>query len=274
MRTSVSVALLSLGLLACKPPPEAPTELNELAGFVFERFMDDDPRDLALGMSNLDAWLQANLDATGEGSVREGYQVSDLDPALIEAVRPELEVQIEGSVAGSSVATVSAFDVEPVARALTVEEQELVFPDSYESHDRFFEAGEDCFISQDCDVLDTRNEVAADYGPLKVATHSRSQYRWIRYGEDDDQLALLNRTWLLDPAETTGTLGAIVEIKEQLYTGVILPTPDGGSVRLGTIWVAVRLIGDLNEAIALNAMVNAMKTDGDTLEVYLQGGEE
>ena len=272
MRASVFV-LFAVATTACQAPPEAPAELAELAGFMFERLDQDNTAEVSLGLENLEAWLQANLNATGDGSVREGYTVREFDPSLLEEVRPELTPVVTGAIAGSSVATESAFDVVTVARALTVEEQEIVFPESYVTHERDFPKGEDCFMSQGCDFLDTDNVVETNYfGLLTVDTHSRSQYRWVTYGENDDKIALLNRTWLVEPAETGGAFGDLVSIEEQMYFGVILPW-EGGSVRLGTIWVAIELLGDLNEGWALSQMVEAMKNDGDTLETYLQGAQ-
>lgn len=273
MRTSVSVALIAASLVGCKAPPEAPAELSDLAGFVFERFVDEETADLAAGLENLELWLADNLDREDDesGSVREGYTVNELDPALIAAVRPNRQPEVDEAVAGSSVATTSAFGVPPVAQALTLDEQEAVFPDSYNSHERTVLEGGDCFLTQACDFLDTDNVVEASYagGLLTVDTNSRSQYRWVEYG-DEGKLALLNRTWLVEEANTGGVAGVLVELKEQIYSGVILPWEDGGSVRLGTIWVAIRLVGDLNEGYALSQMVNSMKKDGETLEEYLQ----
>ena len=132
--------------------------------------------------------------------------------------------------------------------------------------------GEACFISRDCDLLDTDNVVSSRYaGVLNVDTNSRSQYRWIDYEgpEGDVRTALLNRTWLVAPAEVGAPFDTVIDLKEQIYAGVILPWGDGGSVRLGTVWLGLELLGDLNEAWALQQMVNSLRNDGETLEEYL-----
>ncbi len=251
--------VLLLSMTACKRPPEAPAELNELAGFLFERFMDEDTRDLELGVENLADWLRSNLEET-----EDGYSVDDLDEAVIKSVAPHREPNLE-RLGGAAVATVSTYDVRPIARALVVREQEEVFPDNYESHDRTFVTDPDCFMPHDCDFVDTKNRVEASYGGLiKTSTHSQAQYRWIPFGEDD--FAFLHRTWLIDPAEVNPDW---VKVHEQLYVGVTIPW-DAGALRLGTTWIAADVLdGLVSEGTALQLMIDSMQKEGENLDAFL-----
>ena len=216
----MNALIAAVALVGCKKPPEAPTELNELAGYVFEHFMDEDTGELAAGIDNMDTWIHSNVDATAEG-----YTVDNLDESVIDSVDPDREHDLD-SLGGASVAFISGFAVAPIAKTLVLQEQEVVFPKSYDVHDREFLTETSCFMSHECDFVDTDNEVEASYGGLgmsiKVTTHSRAQFRWIQYG-DPEKWALVHRTWLLDQAEVSMDG---VDVKEQLYVGVM---PQDGS---------------------------------------------
>ena len=47
--------------LACKPPPDAPTEMNELTSYLFVHMGDEDPEYLEAGMTNLQTWVESEL---------------------------------------------------------------------------------------------------------------------------------------------------------------------------------------------------------------------
>ncbi|MBX2797065.1 MAG: hypothetical protein KTR31_05340 [Myxococcales bacterium] len=274
MTRSLAVLVCSSFIIGCKAPPEAPSELNELAGFLFERFQDEDTADLELGITNLQAWLQDNIDSDEKDNVRDGYSVLELDEGVLESVEPDREHNLDG-LAGASVAVDSGFGVVPIGTALSVEEQETVFPDNYDSHNRTFDTDPDCFRDQSCDFLDTTNEVEASYTlGLKIATRSRAQYRWLTVGEEGNEMTvLLHRTWLMDKAEIRPPWD-VIKVNEQIYVGITMPW-DAGSVRLGTTWIAADIgSADVPDALALDAMINAMKTEGENLDVYLSGGSE
>lgn len=248
-------------LLGCRRPPEAPSELNELAGFVFEHFRDEDTLDLAFGIDNLDTWLHGHIDET-----LDGYTVDDLKESVIDSVMPEREHDLD-ELGGASVAYLSEHTVRPIADALLLAEQEAVFPKSYDSHDRDYLTDPDCFMPHECDFVDTDNRVEASY-PLgiHVSTHSQAQYRWVQYG-DPEKWAFLHRTWLVDPAEANVDW---VDIHEQLYVGVTVEWEQGSAVRLGTTWIAADILdGVVSEGTALQIMIDSMSGEGEDLDSYL-----
>lgn len=278
MRSSVLTTLLvGLALSACKPPPEAPEDFTEVGLFLFE-FFTDDADVLADGVRNMEAWLAANLDVEkttkDQETIRDGYTVRNFDIALLATVRDDIEPEAEGSVAGSAVATESTFGVDPIALALALDEQEEVFPQTIETHERTFLAGESCFADRSCELLDTDNLVLNNLGTppfdITVDSHSRSQYRWVQYGTSEDpKWAMLNRTWLQEEPTIGGTLGPVVAIHEQMYLRVVLPWADG-SLTVGNTWVDATLT-DLNEGFALRQMVKGMQSQGEALDKYLAG---
>ena len=62
--------------LACKAPPDAPTEMNELTSYLFMHMRDEDSEFLEAGMSNLQTWVENNWEP-----VQEGYRVQSLTTA-------------------------------------------------------------------------------------------------------------------------------------------------------------------------------------------------
>ena len=53
--------------LACKPPPDAPTEMNELTSYLFVHLGDEDSEYLEAGMANLQTWVNDNWNPLQEG---------------------------------------------------------------------------------------------------------------------------------------------------------------------------------------------------------------
>jgi len=265
------LVLLALG--ACNRPPEAPAELSELAGFLFEHFPDDDPAPLQGGVANLDAWLRDHIEDTTD----DGYEVTDLREEVLDSVNPGQDHHMD-DLAGASVGFVSDFGVDALARALVLDEQEDVFPQSYETHDRTFLSDPDCFMPHDCDFVETDNVTLATYaGLIKVATHSDAEFRWVRWEREEgagESWALLHRTWLLDEADVTPA--GLVRVFEQLYVGVTIDwdgddgddDPDE-AVRLGTTWISAQIIGPFTEGSALGLIVNSMKGEGEKLDEWI-----
>jgi hypothetical protein len=266
--------LVLVALAACNRPPEAPEELSDLAGFLFEHFADEDPTPLQDGVANLDAWLGRNIeDTTGDG-----YEVTNLREEVLESVNPGQDHHME-DLAGASVGYVSQFDVEPLAEALLLDEQEDVFPQSYETHDRTFLDDPGCFMSRDCDFVGTDNVTLATYaGLIKVSTHSQAEYRWIEWEPDDGEgapsWAFLQRAWLVDEADVTPE--GLVRVFEQLYVGVTLQwdgedddSAEDEAVRLGTTWISAQILGPFTEGSALGLIVNSMKGEGETLDEWI-----
>ena len=82
--TSLSLTLA----VGCKPPPQAPQELEELCAYLFHHMADEPDEDGAMlefeaGITNLDAWLNKgnNLENT-----LEGYQITALDSEAVDAL--------------------------------------------------------------------------------------------------------------------------------------------------------------------------------------------
>lgn len=259
------IGALALSVGCKKRPPEAPTELSELAGYLFAHFDDEDTEGLKSGVENLALWLDDHYAET-----LEGYEVKNLSEEVVDAL-PQGGGENLDKLAGASVGYQSTHAVKPIARALVLEDQDKVFPDSYDAHDREFLTDKSCFMPRECDFVATQNHVEASYAlGLKTTTNSRAEYRWVPFGEEEDDLwVFLHRTWLTKPAEVNFDW---VKVHDQFYLGATFPWDQGG-LRLGTTWISATILdGAVPEGTALNLMISSMQKEGENLDVYLQGG--
>lgn len=260
MRSMTWLALGGLALsLGCKArPPEAPTELSDLAGYLFANFEDEDTAELEAGLANLAAWLEDHYEET-----LEGYEVRNLPEDVVDDL-PGGRTEHLDKLAGASVGYQSIHKLDPVARALVLARQDEVFPNSYDSHERTFITDKSCFMPRDCDFVATQNHVEASYPlGLKTVTDSRSEYRWVPFEGGD---AFIHRTWLTKPAQVNFNW---VDVHDQFYLGVTLPWGDG-ILRLGTTWIAATILdGGVPEKTALNMMIGSMQKEGENLDAYL-----
>ncbi|MBW1878882.1 MAG: hypothetical protein JRI25_02330 [Deltaproteobacteria bacterium] len=246
--------LLSSG---CGRPPDAPEELEELCGYLFAHFDDQARRSLRAGTENLAVWLEAHLEET-----LEGYAVDDL---TLEAVaKLDHRERSVDNIEGAAVGYESRHFVDEMVGPLVVDEQEEVFPESYDSHERTFETDPECFLERECDYVRTTNRVEASYAlGLRVTTHAVTEYRWVR---TQDGWALLHRSWLREPAEVNFDW---MQVEAQYYVGASLPREDG-AIRLGAAWLDVRLNhSPVPAATALELVINSMIEDGESLDAYL-----
>ena len=64
---------LLLLLWGCRPPPDAPQNLDDLMSYLFEHTRDERPDAMIAGIENLSLWLESHLEETFDG-----YRVTNL----------------------------------------------------------------------------------------------------------------------------------------------------------------------------------------------------
>ncbi len=243
-------------LVGCKPPPDAPEELNELVGYLYTNVPGEDPEPLELGAVNLESWLEDRIDET-----LEGYTVDNLTPEAINALG-DGEQDLD-ELAGAAVGHMSVFSPAALVDAIVVDDPMLIYPSTYTAFEREFEGDPACFASGECDWLEAEVHASFDYVLMQVDTHSRVQYRWI---DTEMGRVYAERTWLRDPAEVTSTF---IEVEQQYYLRMILP--DGsGSRSIQATWVVARLVGDMPENAALNLLIDNMAKQAVKLDTYME----
>jgi hypothetical protein len=257
MRTAL-IALIALSALACKPPPEAPAELDELAGYIYGHHPDEDPAAMQAGLQSLTDWLDANW-----AEAEEGYVISALSEETVDAV-DEVDRSSEEMI-GLAVPTASVYSVDQAVYAMVGVMCDEVYPDMFWEYERDTFGDADCFLARECDRLEAR-EFMESHFPLDVVSIAQSynQYLWV---ELEGGWAMVQRNWLEMPPEVSGPLASYIEVDEQFYLNLFLPA-DEGFWRLQATWMIFSQDG-VPEDAAMNLAVNNMVDNSETLDEYL-----
>jgi len=257
---------LAFSLIGCKKPPQAPAELDELCAYLYSHMDDEEDDYLEAGVDNLDAWLQLHIDETSEG-----YVVQNLDQDTVDNLYGEAQ-DLTGLV-GAAVGNDSAYTVDDIVDTIVLEDQAVVFPDTYELYERTWRAPEEgkeptCMDDADCSFAEADNHSIANYAlGLTAESWSRAQYRWV---ETDAGMALVNRTWMTQPAELSFDW---IHLDDQFFMTVTFPRDDDQHARrLQATWMTATL-GDSSvpEATALNMVISSMQGLAEDIETYLSG---
>ncbi|MFZ5482284.1 MAG: hypothetical protein ACOZNI_36320 [Myxococcota bacterium] len=252
------VFVLPVCLVACKGPPEAPQELDELVGYLYAHVPDDDPAALEAGAVNLDEWLIERIDET-----LEGYTVDNLDQETVDGLEDE-ERPLD-DLAGAAVGHVSEFDVDELIEAQLLDDVDEIYPGTYVSYEREELTGTArCFVDHECDWYETEIWATQDFTFLTVETNSRVQYRWV---ETPDGPAMIQRNWTRQPS--TVSLDWL-EVEQQYYLWMVLPE-GGGSRNIQSMWVVAKLSGDeVDPDLALNMVIDSMQGLSADLDKWVE----
>ena len=240
---------LLLGLLACKHPVEAPTELDELARFLLREFEVEDPAGLEAGVANLRPLLEQAPD--------EGWSLEPLDLADLNDLDPP-DGRDPADCGGLAVVYTSPYGVDD---HVTLMLQTDLTPGSptAESYERSFSEGQDCFELAACEFLRTENDIFRSNLLMSMGFTLYEDYRWV--GD-----AVLSRNWLAESAhgdEDSNHLWQDWEIEAWL------PTDDGGTLRLWAMWTEAEYAGvseQMAEVSGRAGLISAMEAQDDWIE--------
>ena len=76
--------MIFVAFFACKPPPQAPADYEQLLDYIFAHSGDDDDAELVAGISNLQLWLE-------EEDTTELIEAKELGTAIEQAISSMLE---------------------------------------------------------------------------------------------------------------------------------------------------------------------------------------
>jgi hypothetical protein len=258
-RPFARVVPFALLLTGCRPPPDAPAELEVLTSWLYGRVADGSDEELTVGVDNLARWLDGRMD-----EALEGYAVENLPEKTAHAADGR-EGPLDG-LAGASVAGRIDAPLQDVMNAMMVEDQMVVFEGEYISFERRFDNGPRCFVRGDCETEAARTQSVNNYPlGLELGVDFRTQWRWV---EAADGPTVVYRTWLRAPADVNKDwLG----VEYQYFLAVNMPW-NGGTRRLQTTWIAASL-GDtpVPEDMALNMVIDGMAGTDERLQEYLVG---
>ena len=258
---SLFATILAAG---CTPPPEAPTELEELSIFLFEEF-ESDVEVLAAGMVNLEAFF-ATWDA--DGALDADTPRGDREWSL-----PTLELtSMDGLDFPEGINPVSQLPVAVAVRSgypgsahtglIALVDQTPVEADTSESYVRTFVTDIDCFVDGSCDRLEARDAIhRLSPGVLDLNYEQKKLYRHVPYGEDG-AVGVVSRSWI--PEEYSNDEGDFIN----QWFGLNVYLPQGGeTVRYSTLWGASSLT--LDDDFLINQVAAGIDEAFQNTETYL-----
>lgn len=264
----MSILVLS-SLLACKRPPEAPRDLDELSTYLYEHHVDDDPEALAVGLGNLRTWFETEHDP----DARAGFELTvGLSQAAVDALdgstawsHPDTKAsRASEGMGGAAAGTVGLHRTQAYVDAMVTVDQDVVFPKTFKEWGRTWRLCDgDTFASRDCLALESDEQQHSDFGLTSSVGEAYNQYRWVEL--EDGQWAMTHRNWQIYPPEVTLE---VMEVVDQYYLNVFVPGTDGTTTyRYQATWA---VFGEkVPEATALDLTTNSMFSSSDDLEDWL-----
>ena len=257
-KPTMNALFTTLLLVGCKPTPEAPKTLDELASYFFEHFLDEDVADIEAGLANLDAWLTDNAEMA-----YEGYRINDLKQEIVEGLDIEY---IEEGVAGAAVGYEIAYPVDDVVAVMMLGRADPDDEPSGEVYSReYIEGDRNCMVTEACDLLDYTTH-AVDFFPmgLEIESRSHTQHRRITTEAGD---AFLQRSWMTEPASANYEW---LQLDQQFWISTLTPWKKNKSRRMEAGWVVLRLSDmPIPEEMALDITINELRANGEYYEDYI-----
>ena len=257
LRPALLMTAACLIVSGCKRPDPAPIELDELVGFMFEHFHDEDPASLEESAINLEPWLVDRIDET-----LEGYTINNLsDETVLSLGKGDMSVDL---LAGATVGHQSLFSVMELTEAILYEDALDVYGNTYSAFSREWSSNKECFKTAGCESAEAEvNAVSSYAGAITVDTNSGNEFRWI---ETEQGRMMLFRTWLFQPATITPE---ILVVDRQFFLNVVMDTEDGVRTMQAT-WVIAQLLGaSLDTDGALQLVINGMTKNADAVDEWL-----
>lgn len=185
-------ALLVLG--ACKRPPEAPKQLDDLSQYLYAEWDNEDPEVLAVGLANLR--LQLEKIEMDSGNVNDrSWELSPI--AANVAAEVDGPDEDPADTLGVAVARESVWPVSDHAR-LQAEPDQVIAEPSAKNYARSFPNKEDvCFPDMECEVMVTTNVVNRENLVMSVTGDLYKDFRWVEL--EDGSMAFMSRSWIPEP---------------------------------------------------------------------------
>ncbi len=248
--------LLALGL-GCKPPPDAPDDLDQLCEYLYSHHADEDLETMEVGLDNLIAWLDLHWEEASEG-----YVVTELSQQTANSLDGN-EHSVQG-ILGLAMAYRSDHGVVDSGLAFAGEDQSVVFPELYDEYEREYLSDEGCFLNQSCERLEALEWMTTSYALGVTSTsNAHTQYLWV---ETSTGTAMVMRNWFVAPPEVNFDW---ITIREQYYLNLFVPH-NQGSYRLQAMWLVFDQ-DNVPEDLALSMATSDMTENCEQFDAYLDG---
>lgn len=235
-----------LFLLSCSAPPQAPTELSELARFFFREHHSADPELMAGGAANLAVILE-EVDPEAPAMERS-FSLAGLEESDVAGItRPDRN---PADSDGLAVVDRSPWPLSEHLRYMVLDD--LVETSLTASvYDRGFDVDDpDCFLQRACEAMRTENLIYRDTLLLKVEYTLHKEYRWISSEGRGD--AVIARGWIEEEAHGENDANHIYQNYE---VDVYLPSGQD-TLRLFAVWTESDYAG-LDPETAYNLSMTA-----------------
>lgn len=258
MRRLTALIVLAVATAACfNPPPQAPTEVDDLTRFLFREWGHEDPEVLQDGMVKLEAFLQ-QIDFSND-LYNRSFQ---LDSCTAEDVAhvPTPEGQDPATTVGMAVAYESRWSVDDHVR-LQVEAKLLpeAEPSAKKYTRRFIEPKDpSCLSSGECDAIYTENDITRDNMAMTIDLMLHKDFKWVEM--PDGRRAIVSRSWNPRVFKESSGDNAIL----QSYTvDVWLERPGGKTWRYQALYQdsTITLLGITPEPDTIVATVTSATDD-------------
>ena len=266
MRTSM-LALIAISTIACKPPPQAPDDLEELCKYIFANMGEetvDEPAELLAGLTNLDTWLftEDNL-----ASTIEGYQIENLDEEAIANLDGQ-DRTIRETLIGAAVSHRHSSSMEDLMRAMFVVDWNDIAEGTYLSYDRQFVEDPNCLVDRSClwNQYQTTS-VSSWINLIEVVATNIGQMQWV---ETEYGWAMVQRTWLVEQGTVTPDSFGIV-LYAQYFINVTAPTRDGDITRTTATWIDTDYGSiPVSEDFAKSQVVKSMQEQNEQIAEWIE----
>ena len=269
-KRSLTLSLALVTTVGCKPPPDAPADLENLSEYIFAHMGDEDTAELEAGIANLKVWLETG---TNLESTLEGYTVNDLKDESVNAL-DDVERSIRDSLYGAAVAHEYDHSMKELKQTMFVDDWSAVSEGTYDCYERIYETADQpaCIVDGSCMALAYETDSVSSWaGAVDVISTSLGEVRRI---DIDGEEIILQRTWLEGPSETSGILGDQVELYAQYFVNIMFPSSTGSILRTTATWMDVQ-VGDIdNLDLVKNQIVSTMKGQNDTVTEWITGEKD
>lgn len=233
-RQSVALAA-GLFLIGCKHTADAPTDLVDIAPYLFGN--QDDPELLTVGLTSLATWFDTR-DAN-----EDGYILPALTDDAVVDINPPPDTSLADTLGGFVDAQSTATLQQHVA-FIMLADQSVVNPSDYSTNERTFVSGEDCFGDHSCERLVTTNDIVktAAFGVTIPYVYFKD-YQWTTFTDVDgaDRDAVVSRGWI----EVEGWDEDHANGVRQSYTlDVFMDSGEGTVHRSQALWTEMVLVID------------------------------
>ena len=218
---------------------------------------DEDDEALLVGMTNVFAFVETNQEA-----LEEGYDIAPLAVETIESIGQSIDFRDQ--TYGVSLAYEIPHPVDKIAECYATVNLVDIYPDTYLSYEREFLTDQDCFLTQQCNLVQYRSiiQTALPFNAT-VTTHNMVEIRWF---QTERGTAFIQRSWMEGKAESSVDWA---DLLAQNYIEVSWST-EAGSQSLAASWAALQL-GDIPvpEDTAKSLALGSIRDSRETLTNYL-----